>query len=174
VGEPPGSLGLVVPAPYVPGAEHVVEIRLRRPDLARAGFQLAVRHAAGEAAGGQAGHLAPSGPDTAVSEAGGVLYLGHATAGTRAEGGVAVWRVRWTAPAGDAAGPVIFHAAANAGNDDESELGDAVYAAARVVEPEPAGGAVSGRAACPSQRPGPVTGVGRWARPGRGPRGARR
>jgi hypothetical protein len=54
-------------------------------------------------------------------------YAQHTTAGTRAaRDGELAWTVRWIAPerAGD---EVVFHAAANAANDDSSPLGDFIY-----------------------------------------------
>ena len=64
-----------------------------------------------------------------------VAYAAHTAAGAApASGGEACWRVRWRAPA-EAAGPVVFHVAANAGNFDDSELGDFVYLASAVSRP---------------------------------------
>ena len=132
-----GSLEIVAPAAWSPGGEHVVEVRLRRPGMRRAGFQLTVRVAEGAAAKTQAGELAAEVEGVQVVVAHAVAYAGHTTAGTAvAAAGEAAWRVRWTPPAAGS-GAVAFHAAANAANDDDSALGDAVYTAA-VVVPEAA------------------------------------
>ncbi|HUF79249.1 MAG TPA: hypothetical protein VMR44_10065, partial [Thermoanaerobaculia bacterium] len=48
--------------------------------------------------------------------------------------GQAAWTLRWIAPP-EPAGPVLFHATANAANDDDSELGDAIHRAAARSEP---------------------------------------
>ena len=135
-----------VPAVYRPGAEYAITVTLRDPRLERSGFQLAARFAgeetgagaAGGAEGGrQAGRLLASSPRVEVVAHGDppVLYarqtLDGATPSVRGE---ASWTVRWLAPP-EPAGPVLFHAAANAGNDDDSELGDAVHAATARSEP---------------------------------------
>jgi hypothetical protein len=130
-----GEAGIDAPALYRPGEIYQIEAVLRDPDLAAAGFQLTVRYADGRA-GRQAGRLAPADERTQVSVGtDGVIYAGHTEAGAVADGGAVSWTLRWTAP--DHAGPVIFHLAANAANDDESEFGDRIYLAERVVEPAP-------------------------------------
>lgn len=129
-----GGLRIVAPASYTPGREHLVEVALDRPGLRRAGFQLSVRFAAGDAAGKQAGALAAEGDRVQTVTARQVTYAAHTRAGTAvAAAGAARWQVRWTAPA--SGGTVVFHAAANASNDDDSELGDAIYTAVVTVEP---------------------------------------
>ena len=40
------------------------------------------------------------------------------------------WVIEWTAPA-TAAGPVVFHAAGNAANGDESQFGDFIHTASQ-------------------------------------------
>ena len=147
--EEPEAGALVVegiPAVYRPGAEYAITVTLRDPRLERSGFQLAARiageeigaGAAAEAEGGrQAGLLLASGPRVEVIEHGDppVLYARQTLAGATPErAGESSWRVRWIAPP-EPAGPVLFHAAANAGNDDDSELGDAVHAATARSEP---------------------------------------
>jgi hypothetical protein len=135
-----------VPAVYRPGAEYAITVTLRDPRLESAGFQLAARFAgegsgasaSGGAEGGhQAGRLLSSGPRVEVVEHGdpAVLYAHQTLAGAAPEGDrETTWTVRWVAPA-EPAGPVLFHAAANAANDDDSELGDAVHAATARSEP---------------------------------------
>jgi hypothetical protein len=124
--DPAGSLTIEgLPARYTPGQAYRLIIRLRRPDMAAAGFQLSVR----TPAGAQAGTLAPAGGASAsvqVQTISRVQYAGHTDAGHRPPTpGAAEWPVVWTAPA---AGPVTFHASANAADDDRSPLGDWVYA----------------------------------------------
>lgn len=141
-----GSLRLDVPARYQAGVAYEIAVELRDPALAAAGFQLGARFAEGERAGEQAGQLAAV--DSAVlvvTSESGVEYAGHSAAGTGPAGeGRARWVVRWTAPAGG--GPVVFHAAANAANDDASEFGDRIHATrARSAPDAPKGAAAGGR-----------------------------
>ena len=133
---PGGSLELVVPARHQAGEEYVIEVRLVRSATARAGFALSARFAEGEVAGRQAGELATTSPAVRVVAAHDVSYAGHTAAGSSAalvDGG-AEWRLRWRAP-GSPRGPVVFHLAVNAGNDDDSELGDFVYLATALSRP---------------------------------------
>jgi hypothetical protein len=128
----PAAGGLVlegVPERYAPGEEYTLRLTLRDPGLARAGFQLAARFAEGPAAGRQAGGLAAGGPGAEVVEHGEppLLYARQTSEGSRLVAShKASWTLRWRAPA-ETGAPVVFHAAANAGNDDDSELGDVVH-----------------------------------------------
>lgn len=133
VNEAGGSLAIDgLPERYTPGETYRLIVRLRRAEMGAAGFQLSAR----TAAGAQAGELAAGGMQTQVEAgAGGVRYAGHTDAGSSpAAPGAAEWTVDWTAPA-RAAGPVQFHAAANAGDGDSSPQGDYVYAAETAVSP---------------------------------------
>ncbi|HSH46923.1 MAG TPA: choice-of-anchor V domain-containing protein [Longimicrobiales bacterium] len=130
-GAAPGALTLHAPTEVAPGSAHNVRITLRDPDLRSAGFQLSARFADGPRRGQQAGSLtAPeeSGLDVVVAD--GTEYIGHTGSSVRSvEPGEPVeWTLRWTAPTGG--GAVVFHAAANAANDDDSEFGDRIYTAA--------------------------------------------
>lgn len=118
-----GELKLVgLPDRYDPGAEYLIRVVLSRPELTKAGFQLAAR--TGEAA--QAGAFESSDDRTAVTEAAGVSYIHHTFAGTRPEEeGANSWTIRWRAPEGS--GEVYFHVAANAANADFSAFGDHIY-----------------------------------------------
>lgn len=126
----PGSLSVAGPATYQPGERYELTVGLRRPDLTRGGFQLAARYAAGSAAGGQAGSLRANDARVNVvttENATAIQYAQHSALGTRAdESGALAWTVVWDAPT-DPRGPVIFHAAANASNHDDSEFGDHIY-----------------------------------------------
>lgn len=145
---PGGSLEIAgLPAAYEPGASYEVAVVLRRPDMERAGFQLAARFASGPAAGRQAGdlqpldgraevvrHRRPAGPEA-------VQYARHTPAGTALtkDAEEAVWPLLWTAPPTPAGGvaEVAFHAAANAANYDDSEFGDLIYTAAASLKSHP-------------------------------------
>jgi hypothetical protein len=99
-----------------------------RPGVRIGGFQLTARF---EKGGAQAGALAPAegdGERVKVSTDRGVQYAYHLRAGTRLTATNTVrWTLRWTAPSGS--GSVLFHAAANAANEDDSQFGDFVYTA---------------------------------------------
>lgn len=126
--DPAGALAIEgLPARYTPGQAYRLVVRLRRPGMAAAGFQLSAR----TPAGAQAGTLAPAEGSSAVQvqAASAVQYAGHTEPGSRlAAPGAAEWPVVWTAPA---AGPVTFHVSANAADDDRSPLGDYVYSLER-------------------------------------------
>lgn len=114
---------LDVPASWKPGSSQTLTIEVEKEGVRRAGFQLAVRFEDGR----QAGSLEPLDERTQVTadSTKGVLYIMHTSAGTRVpEPGTVTWSFRWTAP--DSAAPVIFHFAANATNDDDSEFGDEI------------------------------------------------
>ena len=136
----PGSLILEdVPERYVPGETYPIELVLTRPEVKIAGFEMTVRF---EGRGAQAGSLAP-GPGEAehmnVSTSFDVQYAHHVRAGTdvvRAD--TARWSLVWTAPAG-ALGRVLFHAAANAANDDDSQFGDYIYSTSVAALPADSG-----------------------------------
>lgn len=128
--DPAGSLTIEgLPERYTPGQAYRLIVRLRRPQMAAAGFQLSAR----TPAGAQAGTLAvPQGAAAVkVETAAGIHYAGHTEPGSRlAAPGAAAWPVVWTVPT-TARGPVTFSAAANAADDDRSPMGDYVYALER-------------------------------------------
>ncbi len=130
---PGGALTLGgVPEAYAPGARYRLRVALARPAMQRGGFQLAARFAEGEQAGRQAGTLRPVDDrvEVVLDDSSAVAYAHHTGAGTLLEAPEAArWTVEWTAPEA-ASGRVVFHVAANAANDDDSELGDYIYAQA--------------------------------------------
>jgi hypothetical protein len=131
--DPAGSLAIEgLPERYTPGQAYRLIVRLRRPQMAAAGFQLSIRTAAGAQAGTFA---ADSTGPVKVEAARGIQYAGHTGRGSRpAAPGAAQWPVLWTAPA-TPAGPLTLSASANAGDDDRSPLGDYVYALERTAAP---------------------------------------
>lgn len=145
----PGTLTVELPEIYEPGRTYRLSVVLAHPEMAVAGFQLAVRFAGGLREGEQAGTLRSVGPRTTVTAdtSSGVEY-GHQTPiGTALSGaGQARWVLEWTAP--PVAGDVGVAVAANAANDDASEFGDHVYTAARRVAASP------GASVAPSRAPG--------------------
>ncbi len=108
----------------VPGESYELTVRLIRADMVRAGFQLAIRTAAGT----QAGTLEPADARSTVTKGpGGVLYVHHLPDGTGLTADeAAAWRLVWTAP--DTVGRLVAHVVANAANGDASEFGDTIYA----------------------------------------------
>lgn len=127
--EPGGTLAVDgVPTSYEPGRDYELVVTLRRAGMLRAGFQLAARFAEGAAAGTQAGDLAPVDNRTQVvpDSVTHVRYIEHRLTGTAVDSGTGGWVFRWTAPR-DPRGPVVFHVAGNAANDDDSPLGDFIY-----------------------------------------------
>ena len=127
---PDGQLTVAgVPEVYRPGGTYRVTVRVAKPEMLVGGFQLAARFAEGPLRGKQAGSLrALDGrAQVVVDSASGVQYASHTKPGTEQTAHwAAEWALEWTAPA-EASGPVVFHAAANAANGDESQLGDFVY-----------------------------------------------
>jgi hypothetical protein len=124
-----GSLEVIdFPESYIPGQEYQIHVRVRGKDLGRAGFQLAVRFANGQAGGTNAGSLEAMDARTSVIAAPktGVQYAQHLIAGvTPLWTDSTQWTLRWTAPLSGE--PVVLHIAANASNNDESEYGDRIY-----------------------------------------------
>ena len=131
--DPAGSLTIEgLPEQYTPGQAYRLIVRLRRPQMASAGFQLSIRTAAGT----QAGTLAPADSVRAKVEAArGIQYAGHTEPGSRVPTpSAAEWPLLWTAPA-TAAGPLTLSASANAADGDSSPLGDWVYAVEGAARP---------------------------------------
>jgi hypothetical protein len=127
--DPGGRLSVEgLPREYRPQATYRLTVTLQRPGMGRAGFQLSVRHGSGDLIGRDAGALKAVGDRVGLGDSLGVHYAFHTGAGTRSSlRDRATWQVDWKAPAGGA-GLVVAHVAANAANDDASELGDFVYA----------------------------------------------
>lgn len=108
-----------VPDRYTAGARYALTVSLTHPQMQRGGFQLAARRANGT----QAGHFPPADGLT-VDTAVGIAYVRPTTIPWAAD--TSRWTFTWTAP-DTTAGPVAFHAAANAANGDDSDFGDFIY-----------------------------------------------
>lgn len=95
-----------------------------------AGFQLSARFKTGDLVGSNAGQLIAVDPRaTVVPDAeSGIEYGQHTKSGVSlVSGGTSVWRMLWAAPRlSDSA--VVFDLVGNAGNGDDSEFGDTIYA----------------------------------------------
>lgn len=132
---PGGTLTLSRPDSYQPGRTYQVRVELERPDMRRAGFQLAVRFSEGGGFGRQAGVLRGANERFEVlADSTGIQYAQHRHAGSALpRPGHASWTIDWTAPG--AREPVAFHLVGNAANDDASEFGDFIYAGSTRVLP---------------------------------------
>lgn len=124
----PGSIRVSAPERYKPGETYPVTVTLTRPGMKVGGFQLTARF---EDGGAQAGTLAFAEGDEErikVSTDRGIQYAYHKRPGTSLTGPHVVrWTLRWTAPS--SGGSVMFNAAGNAANEDDSQFGDYVYTA---------------------------------------------
>ena len=124
----PGRLTILAPQRYSSGETYAVTITLTRPGMAIGGFQFTARF---EEGGAQAGTLALAGGQQdriKVLTDRDVQYAYHLRPGTQPTAtDVVRWTLHWTAPAGRR--PVLFHAAANAANGDDSQAGDFIYLA---------------------------------------------
>ncbi|MDQ4079665.1 MAG: hypothetical protein M3125_02830 [Gemmatimonadota bacterium] len=128
-----------VPEQYRPGEAYTLEVVLVDTTARVGGFQVAARIADGATAGKQAGVLCAIDSRVAVAadSTSGVQYASHAIA---APADSLRWPLMWNAPTGDV-GNVIFHIVANAADDDDSPLGDAILTNTVVSRPKKAASA---------------------------------
>ena len=129
--DPAGSLAIDgVPPRYEPGKRYRLTLTVRHPELKLAGFELASRFATGADSGKQAGTLVETDDRAGVTadDATHIQYAHHLRSGTTPlTEGVGRWTIEWVAPTTGSA-PIVFHAAANAANDNDSPLGDYIFA----------------------------------------------
>jgi hypothetical protein len=122
----PGRLTISAPERYTPGKTYAVTITLKRRGMAIGGFQFTARF---ENDSSQAGTLSVADglkDRVKVVTDRGVQYAYHLRPGTELTAtDVVRWTLRWTAPADRRT--VLFNAAANAANGDDSQFGDFVY-----------------------------------------------
>ena len=117
-----GQLQLLgAPARYEPGRRYTLTVLLRRTPLAIGGFELAARFEDGA----QAGVLRSIDRRVRIAAENGIQYAHHTPYGISARADALRWQIVWQAPVQP--GTVIFHVAANASNDDASNLGDFIY-----------------------------------------------
>lgn len=116
-----------VPRDYEAGREYALKVVLSHPGQKRWGFELSSRFAGG---GEQAGTLRPVDELTQVKRARGIEFIEHTEAGTRngTTDGPVEFEFSWTAP-DPSMGPVLFNAAGNAANGDDTSEGDYIYTA---------------------------------------------
>lgn len=126
-----------LPKQWEPGRSYTLTLVLESEGMERAGFQAAIRWAdGGDGAGTSAGELRPVDDRVATVPTGpeNVAYVGHAPDGLPTEPGTpASWTLEWVAPEGSCDGDVVFHAAANSANGDDSPFGDIVYTVSDTV-----------------------------------------
>lgn len=125
VPDAPGLAIRGVPERFEPGRIYVLTVALHEPEIGAGGFELSARTPGGM----QAGTLRAVDARARVvaDSTTGVSYIVHT-----AEGAALVapdsarWSVEWTAPesSGDS---VVFSAAANAANGDDSNFGDQIF-----------------------------------------------
>ena len=135
--QPAGTVSLGgVPERYRPGDTYALELVLADTTARVGGFQVAARVADGANAGRQAGVLCAIDARVVVAtdSTSAVQYASHAIA---APADSLRWRLMWRAPA-DHVGNVIFHIVANAADDDDSPLGDAILTNTVVTQPKKA------------------------------------
>jgi len=116
-----------VPILYVAGQTYPITVVIGHPGQSRWGFELAARFAA---SGKQAGKLVPADGMTQVLEAAGIQYIEHTVEGTRSgtADGPVEYHFNWVAP-DPSGGRVLFNAAGNAADADNSVTGDYIYTA---------------------------------------------
>jgi hypothetical protein len=130
-----GALTLTgLPDQFTPGELYTLDVSLTRPGLKMGGFQLVARLENGT----QAGVLTP-GPQEAdrvtVKTQAGVQYASQRRTGaTPVSADTTRWTLSWQAPAAPT-GPVQFHLAANAADNDDSVRGDYIYTAILKTSP---------------------------------------
>ena len=126
--DPAGALELrgLPDGAYEPGRSYRVTVVLRRPGMARGGFEAAARFAAGADSAAQAGSWRTLDERAAITPGRHALYIHHTELGSDPSADSASWTVEWTAPRSSA--PVLFHVSANAANGDDSAFDDYVYA----------------------------------------------
>ncbi|MGH8203088.1 MAG: choice-of-anchor V domain-containing protein, partial [Steroidobacteraceae bacterium] len=121
------------PERFEPGRTYALELTLERPGMKAAGFQLAIRQADGKMQAGRIEVAQSDEPSIALLEERGVQFVHQRTPAAPAAGESAVrWRLSWTAP--ESGGPATLHAAAVAGDGDESQAGDFVYTLERMAD----------------------------------------
>jgi hypothetical protein len=128
-----GSISISgLPPRYESGRVYTLTLHLLRPDMKRGGFQMSVRGDAG----------APAGKLTSADENvkvvadpnSGVTFAQHSEDGAPfVDNGRAAWTIQWSAPI-ESSG-VVFYAAGNASNGDDSALGDVILLFSRALEP---------------------------------------
>ena len=136
----PGGVTITVPEFYTSGDTFPIRVTVSDPDQRRWGFEISARIQSGSQEGQQAGVLihGDDGFSQLLGSSNGIQYIVHTGPGTRSgtTAGSVSFDLQWQAP-DVSAGPVIFHAAGNAANNDFSPIGDRIYTTSATLHPEP-------------------------------------
>ncbi|MDZ7689779.1 MAG: choice-of-anchor V domain-containing protein [Balneolaceae bacterium] len=122
------------PSEYQSGQSYMIRIHIERPELAKAGFQIATRFSDGR----QAGMFSPQSDRTQFTESApeGLQYLQHSAKGTEINGeNTNTWQLKWIAPSSSTQDTVYVNLSANAANGDASEFGDFIFTKELLVNP---------------------------------------
>ena len=132
---PPGGSVRVDVANYKPSQTQIVKVTVSHPEAQRWGFQIVARWAKDPTQ--SAGRF--NATNSSVQVPGD--YATHTADGTLEGGsnGTKTFEIEWMAPPED--GDVIFYAAGNAANRNNSNMGDRIYTTQNRVQPDSACGA---------------------------------
>ena len=125
VADAPGLVLRGVPDRFEPGRTYLITVALHDEDLGAGGFQLTARSSGGNQAGSWRAKDARA--RVVYDSATNVAYAIHTVEGAEPVApDSARWTLAWTAP--DSSGDsVVFSAAANAANGDDSSFGDRIF-----------------------------------------------
>ena len=125
VADAPGLALRGVPDRFEPGRTYLITVALHGEELEAGGFQLSARTSGGSQAGSWRAKDARS--RVVYDSVAKVAYASHTVEGAAPVAPDSVrWTLAWTAP--DSSGDsVVFSAAANAANGDDSSFGDRIF-----------------------------------------------
>lgn len=131
---------------YTPGERQKIRVRLEHPDALRWGFELTARLESNPAAG--AGSFLPNDEVRIICAPAGSNppcegqpeFVTHVRASTSpGTSGGRTWEVEWNPPNTNV-GPVVFFAAGNAANNNNTNAGDFIYTTSLTIQPVTASG----------------------------------
>jgi hypothetical protein len=146
-----GTFTITAPAEYTPGQTYQIQVRHQTTDATRRrwGFQLTAL-----ADTTAAGTFTTISSAVQIVEDSGRFYVSHTLPGTFPNQATAAqWTFSWAAPAADV-GPVVFYAAGNQANNDNTPEGDHIFVT--MATSTAAGGATPTPTPTPSPTPTPV------------------
>ena len=135
----PGNVTITAPATYTSGGTFPITVAVSDPNARRWGFEMSARTQSGQ----QAGTLLPGSDGfTQIVTESGIQYIEHTFNGTRGgRPGPVSFEFQWRAP-DVSAGPVVFHVAANAANNNfNNDPGDRIYTSSATAQPQAPPGA---------------------------------
>ena len=128
-----GQVSITISGTYSSGDTVPVTVTVSDSTARRWGFELSARTQSGQQAGTL---IVGSDGFTQIVSQSGVQYIEHRVEGTR--GGTAngvSFNFQWRAP-DVSAGPILFHVAGNAANNNFSSSGDHIYTSSATVQPQ--------------------------------------